>query len=702
MSILMRQSSFETEESDSLAGSAAEGATIRKGAMRLHGFASTLDKYLKPLLATLPLLAVVALPYLAATTATPWPSLVLALCLFPLVLSGVTMTAPYAFGVVASEFSIHFVVGQALTCGVLWARYVPNVLDAGTFNASFVGLLAINFSGVGALISAKSCLDVVSACRSAAELEPSASSAAVAPAVAGLVRTVGLLLPSANPLGGFGVRRYTFVIRSSVKSGKHDDDKATGTSSSSSSSNDDNNTVSSIADIQCDVWTPATFDYDIGLVDEPLPRVALYIHGGGFVVGSKTVGVSFAMIRALALAGYHVVVPSYRRAPLTPFPGMLLDVKRVLSLFIRDPGHAGLDAALHRAGHPAGWRHGRDYHVQCRRRWVGAVGESAGAHLALLMALTPNDPRYLLTGSTLSTTCMTQPARGGQDGGGSSGSSSGSSSADRDIDKRNEKRNDDDDEEEEEYHLVGKEKEEEEEPQQRQQLQQPEQTERSPLQPDTSLQAVVDLFGPSAFGPGSCLRGRLGDKKQQTFLTALRHVVLQPAPTPAKPRGAFGVSAAGEEAAAAPPPAGKEGGDGNGSKSAALGEDDPALDDNFRAALAAFSPTAELMSSSVPGAPPTLAPTSVVPPIMAVHGDLDEVVPLDDTLQFFRLLQEARREGRIVAVARGKGNDGGKGGQGGVEDVLLVVRGAHHGFVLLPSPRSFAVADAVVRFLARC
>jgi acetyl esterase/lipase len=65
------------------------------------------------------------------------------------------------------------------------------------------------------------------------------------------------------------------------------------------------------------------------------------------------------------------VAPNYRRSPPATFPDHLVDVKQALA-WVR--------------------RHGPEYGAD--PRFVAVTGGSAGGHLAALVALTPNDPRY--------------------------------------------------------------------------------------------------------------------------------------------------------------------------------------------------------------------------------------------------------------------------------------------------------------------
>jgi acetyl esterase/lipase len=100
----------------------------------------------------------------------------------------------------------------------------------------------------------------------------------------------------------------------------------------------------------------------------PLPA-ALYIHGGGWVLGTRRQ--SRFMMYELASAGWAVFAISYRFAPRAPLPAALEDCKAAVA-WIRE--------------------HAREYDARGDRLTV--IGGSAGAHLAAMVALTPNHPRF--------------------------------------------------------------------------------------------------------------------------------------------------------------------------------------------------------------------------------------------------------------------------------------------------------------------
>lgn len=98
----------------------------------------------------------------------------------------------------------------------------------------------------------------------------------------------------------------------------------------------------------------------------PFP-VVLYVHGGGWVAGSRAEARGFC--ERLAAAGYLVVSADYPLAPRRRHPAQLL----------------GVDAALAWIG-----EHARAFGGDPARVFI--AGESAGAHLALLYALSYRDP----------------------------------------------------------------------------------------------------------------------------------------------------------------------------------------------------------------------------------------------------------------------------------------------------------------------
>jgi acetyl esterase/lipase len=93
--------------------------------------------------------------------------------------------------------------------------------------------------------------------------------------------------------------------------------------------------------------------------------VVVYIHGGGWELGDKGMVAMITGPDELLHRGYTVVSIDYRLAPKHRFPAMLDDAKSALR-FLHD-------SAV-------------QYHLDLNR--VGVMGDSAGAHIAALLALT--------------------------------------------------------------------------------------------------------------------------------------------------------------------------------------------------------------------------------------------------------------------------------------------------------------------------
>jgi acetyl esterase/lipase len=107
-----------------------------------------------------------------------------------------------------------------------------------------------------------------------------------------------------------------------------------------------------------------------GAIKQPRAPVLLYIHGGAWCVGRRGRH-SRPLLAQLARSGWLVVSCSYRLAPAVPWDDMLRDVKQAL-WYVRC--HAE--------------KHGGD------PNYIVAGGESAGGHLAALLALTPHVPEF--------------------------------------------------------------------------------------------------------------------------------------------------------------------------------------------------------------------------------------------------------------------------------------------------------------------
>jgi acetyl esterase/lipase len=98
--------------------------------------------------------------------------------------------------------------------------------------------------------------------------------------------------------------------------------------------------------------------------------ILVYMHGGGFHIGSKN-REGRALLNHLAAQGWVCVSANYRLAPAAQFPDYLIDAKKAIA-WVRD--HAG--------------EYGGD------PRTIVASGSSAGGHLASMLAFTPNDPEF--------------------------------------------------------------------------------------------------------------------------------------------------------------------------------------------------------------------------------------------------------------------------------------------------------------------
>ena len=96
--------------------------------------------------------------------------------------------------------------------------------------------------------------------------------------------------------------------------------------------------------------------------------VFLYYPGGGWVTGHRRVG-SRPLLYQLASAGWVVITATYRLSPTVVWPTHLVDCKRALVWVKRNAAAFGGDP-------------------NC----IVVSGDSAGGHLASLVALTPNDP----------------------------------------------------------------------------------------------------------------------------------------------------------------------------------------------------------------------------------------------------------------------------------------------------------------------
>ncbi|MEI7593735.1 MAG: alpha/beta hydrolase [Actinomycetes bacterium] len=96
----------------------------------------------------------------------------------------------------------------------------------------------------------------------------------------------------------------------------------------------------------------------------------LQIHGGGWIIGDKREQ-GLPLLRYLVARGWVGFNVNYRLSPGVTFPGHLVDIKAALAWIREHADEYGIDP-----------------------NFVVVTGGSAGGHLATLMALTANDPRY--------------------------------------------------------------------------------------------------------------------------------------------------------------------------------------------------------------------------------------------------------------------------------------------------------------------
>jgi acetyl esterase/lipase len=96
----------------------------------------------------------------------------------------------------------------------------------------------------------------------------------------------------------------------------------------------------------------------------------LQIHGGAWVLGSKNEQ-GLPLMHHLAARGWVCVSADYRLSPHATFPEHLIDLKQAVRWIRENGAEYGADPDF-----------------------IVVTGGSAGGHLAALMALTANDPRF--------------------------------------------------------------------------------------------------------------------------------------------------------------------------------------------------------------------------------------------------------------------------------------------------------------------
>lgn len=110
----------------------------------------------------------------------------------------------------------------------------------------------------------------------------------------------------------------------------------------------------------CDIYLPE---------DTEKAPVIVLVHGGGFMFGDQGMTIIQPVIQKALEKGYAVVSVDYRKSSEAVFPAALADVKAAVRFVKANAGEYGFDA-----DHVAVW------------------GESAGAYLSLMTALTPDVP----------------------------------------------------------------------------------------------------------------------------------------------------------------------------------------------------------------------------------------------------------------------------------------------------------------------
>lgn len=82
-----------------------------------------------------------------------------------------------------------------------------------------------------------------------------------------------------------------------------------------------------------------------------------------------------------------------------------------------------------------------------------------------------------------------------------------------------------------------------------------------------------------------------------------------------------------------------------------------------------------------------------VPPVMIIHGDIDTLVPIEDSRIFYKALQERRVRDQQATIV------GNKPTMSLPKDVYIEVPGAHHAYNFMMSPRTLALGNAVIDWI---
>ncbi|RLN95101.1 hypothetical protein BBJ28_00000090 [Nothophytophthora sp. Chile5] len=103
----------------------------------------------------------------------------------------------------------------------------------------------------------------------------------------------------------------------------------------------------------------------------PNAPILLFVHGGGWIIGSR-VNPPLPFVHQVATLGWVVCVIDYQLSPRVAFPEHLIDSKRAIA-YLREHARKQFDA---------------------NPNFIVAAGESAGGHLASLLALTSTDKSF--------------------------------------------------------------------------------------------------------------------------------------------------------------------------------------------------------------------------------------------------------------------------------------------------------------------
>lgn len=96
----------------------------------------------------------------------------------------------------------------------------------------------------------------------------------------------------------------------------------------------------------------------------------IYVHGGGWYDGDKTIVDQLGSVEHMIKSGYAVASINYRLAPANPYPAPVNDVKAAV-IYLR--------------------QNGGNYNLNTKN--IGLMGSSAGANLAAMAVLTSQNPQ---------------------------------------------------------------------------------------------------------------------------------------------------------------------------------------------------------------------------------------------------------------------------------------------------------------------